>query len=428
MKKIIMVAAFLSYAAVFAQFSVNVESSSDFAAKEAILYTLNGSKDIIAGKENRKGNSWTFKVTNRYVGKMKLYFPDTNSSVTLISENKDVKLKLEAKGSKVNDVQYLDESNILMERIQDNQRKNELIFPALVQIKDYYKKNSEFGAALDKEIRRLGEKTNLDAAKNPFVNFYHSNYNKFLVEQSVQKPATTEDLSNFISSSGEMLESSSLLRPVLVAYLNSGSNLEVDKRVDALIARLNVESPRGQTVLSELIEIFDLYAMTDLKTKYLNYAKNLKCTIHDRLASTLKSNADVELGAVFPDYKFSSAKNTSSKSIHQVKASKKVIVFWSSTCSHCEKELPVLLERYNSMKSQGIEVIGLSLDENKDSYEKRVATLPWINDTELRGWNSSYAETYNVHATPTYFVLDASNKIIGKPDHASDVIAFLNLK
>ena len=272
MKKIFIAAAFLSYAAVFAQFSVNVESSSDFAAKEAILYTLNGSKDIIAGKENRKGNSWTFKVPNRYVGMMKLYFPDTNSSVTLISENKDVKLKLEAKGNKVSDVQYLDESNILMERIQDNQRKNELIFPALVQIKDYYKKNSEFGAALDKEIRRLGEKTNLDAAKNPFVNFYHSNYNKFLVEQSAQKPATTEDLSNFISSSGEMLESSSLLRPVLVAYLNSGSNLEVDKRVDALIARLNVESPRGQTVLSELIEIFDLYAMTDLKTKYLNHA------------------------------------------------------------------------------------------------------------------------------------------------------------
>jgi hypothetical protein len=81
--------------------------------------------------------------------------------------------------------------------------------------------------------------------------------------------------------------------------------------VDKLLDRLKVETPRGQTVLSELIDIFDVYQMDEFK--YLK-AKNLKCTINDRLASTLKSNANVEMGAVFPNYKFQSPLNTTAKS------------------------------------------------------------------------------------------------------------------
>jgi hypothetical protein len=73
---------------------------------------------------------------------------------------------------------------------------------------------------------------------------------------------------------------------------------------------LKVETPRGQTVLSELIDIFDVYDMDEFKNKYLNLAKNLKCTINDRLASTLNLNANVEMGAVFPNYKFQSPVNT----------------------------------------------------------------------------------------------------------------------
>ena len=54
--------------------------------------------------------------------------------------------------------------------------------------------------------------------------------------------------------------------------------------------------------------------------------------------------------------------------------------------------------------------------------------LPWINDSELKGWNSSYSEIYNINATPSYFILDSANKIIAKPNHAADVISYLNLK
>ncbi|MDQ1098777.1 TlpA family protein disulfide reductase [Chryseobacterium camelliae] len=134
------------------------------------------------------------------------------------------------------------------------------------------------------------------------------------------------------------------------------------------------------------------------------------------------------MGAVFPDYKFQSPVNTTAKSLYGVKADKKIIVFWSSTCSHCENELPKLLEKYNELKAKNIQVVGFSLDVDRDSYTNKIKAFPWINDSELKGWNSSFADTYNIHATPTYFILDANNKIISKPEHVGDVLDYFKLK
>ncbi|UZT96923.1 TlpA disulfide reductase family protein [Chryseobacterium fluminis] len=427
MKKIYILSTALTAFSLQAQFTVTVQTPADFKDQDAILYSLNGSKDIIASKEKLKNNTLTFKYPGHYMGMMKIYFPDTNNTFSFISENKNVSIKLLTENNKIKDITYLDEANDLMSKTQEGSQKKELILPALSQIKEYYKDNTDFGKALKTEINRLsGNTEELNQAGHPFIYYYTTNYNKYL-SNDTSKKVSQDEIINFIDKSNDMLETSSLLRPLLVNYLNSGGNTNVAGSVDKLLDRLKVETPRGQTVLSELIDIFDVYEMKDLKDKYLTQAKNLKCTITDRLASTINSNKNVEIGAVFPNYKFHSAVGTTAKSIHEVKADKKVVVFWSSTCSHCETELPQLLAKYNSLKAKNIQVIGLSMDIDKDSYTKKISAFPWINDSELRGWNSTYSETYNVHATPTYFILDANNKIISRPDHVGDVLEYFKL-
>lgn len=427
MKKIVAISALLLLAnSLYAQFKINIDVPAGFNPKEVYLYSLNGSKDILITKEMRKGNGWQIAVTKPYSGMMKLYFPEGNMSVNFISENKDVKMKFDTANGKISNIEYLDESNFLMNNIQDVQQKKEYILPALVQIKDYYKADTQFRKALDTEISRLSVDAQ-DISKFPFINYYNNNYAKFVEKNHAKKPVTHDEIIDFLVKSNEMLETSSLMRPVLLAYLNVGPSTNVSADVDKLLKAVNTETPRGQTVLSELIEIFDVYEMKDLKNKYLTEATNLKCTINDRLAGTIAINKNTEIGAKFPDYVFNKPTKTSAKSLAAVKADKKVIVFWASTCSHCEAELPKLIEKYNAMKAQKIEVIAFSLDSDKAAYDNKVNNLPWINDSELKGWYSSYADTYNVRATPTYFVLDANNTIIAKPDHAADVISYLKL-
>ena len=427
MKKITLILALLIANAYDAQFKISVEAPQSFTPSEVYLYTLNGSKDVLNSKQIKKGSSWQINVAKTYSGMMKLYFPEINASVNFISENKDVKMRFETEKDKIVNIDYLDEANFAMNQMQDIQQKKEFILPALYQIKEYYKQKSDFGTALDNEVNRLSTPTST-LNKFPFVTFYSTNYDKFVEKSANKKPISHEEIIDFLNKSNEMLESSSLMRPVLVAYLNAGSKSTVAAEVDKLLKTLNVETPRGQTVLSELIEIFNTYGMQDLKDKYLTEAKNLKCTINERLTNTIATNMNTEIGAVFPNYVFNRASNTKSKSLHDIKADKKVIIFWASTCSHCETDLPKIIEKYKAIKDSNAEVIAFSLDSDLATYESKVKMLPWINDSELKGWNSSYSEIYNINATPSYFILDSANKIIAKPNHAADVISYLNLK
>ena len=429
MKKIFLIVSILTNVVfLYAQFTVKVEIPQGYQAKDAYLYTVNGSKDILSSKAMAQGQFFTFKHSKNYMGLMKVYFPKTNHSLNLISENKDVSLAFRTKNKKIGQVVFHDEANQLMNKVQDRQKKLELIYPALLQIGEYYQPESDFGIALNKEIASLETQVPIEASKNPFVSFYHENYTKFLVTQAGKPRVSKDDIIGFLNKANELLESSLLMKPVLINYLKMTSANTINEDTDKLINTIGTDSPRGQTVLSELIDIFGMYGMEAQKEKYLAVAKNLKCTINDRLLNTININENIAIGAKMSDTKFTNPVNTKAKSIHEVKADKKIILFWSSTCTHCEKELPEIIAKYNQLKANHIEVIALSLDSDKDVYQDKIKNLPWINDSELKGWNSSYSELYNISATPTFFIVDHQNKIIAKPNSFADAIKFLKLK
>ena len=411
-----------------AQFTIKVESPKDFSFNEAYLYTVNGSKDILIDKAEKKNDTWQFQVKNNYSGLLKVYFPQANTSLNLVSENKNVDLKFSVKNNKVQQIDYYDEVNNIFYSIQDQQKKREQILPALYQIQNFYKENSEFGVALKNEVSNLNSDIVFDSEKHPFISYYFKTYQNFLQESAGKKNPTNDEIITFLNNTQNYLETSSLLKPILLVFLSNTSRSSLGDEVDKLLNAVNVETPRGQTILSELIEIFNVYSIKDLKEKYLTEAKNLKCTINDRLANTIKSNANTEIGKIIPNNTFLNPVNTKVKSLHDVKADKKIIILWSSTCSHCEKEIGEMVLQYNKLKEKNIEVVGLSLDSDAKSYSDKVKMLPWINDTELKGWYSSYVDTYNVHATPTFYIVDAKNKIIANPDNFSESLELLELK
>lgn len=102
-----------------------------------------------------------------------------------------------------------------------------------------------------------------------------------------------------------------------------------------------------------------------------------------------------------------------------------LLIFWSSTCSHCLNELPALhkeLKKFNAIK-----VIAVGLEEDDLNWKKVSATLPSFNHAIALGkWESDYAHTFNIQKTPTYFILDSNKRFIAKPESNTEVIAFLN--
>lgn len=425
MKKLMIASSILWSAFTFAQFNVKVTIPAYLSDSDVYLYGFNGSKEILYSKAKISGNTATFKVDKKYVGMMRAFFQKANSSVNMVSENKDISMKVELDSkNKISNVVFDDQTNQLFSNEIETQKKQELILPALIQIKDYYKPSDQFFKSLDSEINLLSKNDATLYESHPFLDYYQKNQKYSVQEKTTElKP---EDFINFYSKSGEFLETSTILKPSLINFLNV-SKSNVEGSVDKLLDAVNLETPRGQTILSELIDIFNTYNMDKLKDKYLTEANNLKCTINDRLATTLKSNNNTNLGAKFPNINFVNPIHTKVKSLYSIKSAKKVVVFWSSTCSHCEAELPKFLEKYDKLKAQNIEIIGFSMDSNLDEFKNKANLYPWINDSEGKGWYSSYGDTYNIVATPTYFVLDADNKILSKPEHVADVLDYLKV-
>ncbi|MBN2378199.1 TlpA family protein disulfide reductase [candidate division WOR-3 bacterium] len=86
-----------------------------------------------------------------------------------------------------------------------------------------------------------------------------------------------------------------------------------------------------------------------------------------------------------------------------------VAVFWAPWCGPCRKEIPYLVELYNTYNTQGLEVLSIGLDR-RINLERFVSKNP-IPYTVLLDEDASSAETYHVSAIPRSIVIDKKGRI-----------------
>lgn len=409
-----------------AQFDVEIRKNNELKDKEVYLQSLEGSKEILVGKGYFSGNKTKIKVSSPYKGFMRLYFPETNSSIGFISENHKVGVEIQGENSKISKINFDDFENQQFQKLMEFKKRQEFILPGLVQVQSYYQPGEPFYIALQNEISELKKDVEIDEVKYPFTDYYLKNYFKF--SGMDRKNTTRNEIASFIVSSGSFLESSSLMKNILFKFIEVGGKESIDKDTDELLTRLDTTTPRGQLVLSELVDIFGTYNLIEQRDRLLQKAKDLKCTRIDRLENTIKKHDQLKVGAVFSDYRFVDPKNTKAKSISDVSADKKLVLFWASTCIHCQQEIPKIIQAYSEIKSLKGEVIAISLDNDQKKYHQATEPLPWINDSELKGWNAQAVDTYNISGTPTFFLLDRNNRILAIPNTFQDALELIRKK
>ena len=102
-----------------------------------------------------------------------------------------------------------------------------------------------------------------------------------------------------------------------------------------------------------------------------------------------------------------------------------LILFWSSTCPHCLRQVPLLYKYLKDKKN--IKVIAVGLENGPDPWNREMNKYPdFIHVFGKNHWQNKFARAYNIHATPTYIVLDANKTIIAKPYSLEDLKNFIN--
>ncbi len=104
-----------------------------------------------------------------------------------------------------------------------------------------------------------------------------------------------------------------------------------------------------------------------------------------------------------------------------------IIMFWSTTCPHCMKEIPKLHEYTQDNKKIKVIAVGMETEESKGTWKSETYYYPtFTHILGLGKWENPIARDYNVFSTPNYFILDADKTIIDKPYEMVDVKVFFN--
>jgi thiol-disulfide isomerase/thioredoxin len=168
---------------------------------------------------------------------------------------------------------------------------------------------------------------------------------------------------------------------------------------------------RGNSSSTEEIE--ELYNSFSEKVKQSNPAKKVEAYIKDN--QNKKKSVPAIIGNIAPDFSGLTPEGKT-LSLNDVKSKVTIIDFWASWCKPCRRENPNVVKLYEKYHDKGLEIIGVSLDNNgqKKRWVKAIEQdgLTWPQISNLKGWKEPVAVQYGVRSIPATFILDKTGKIV----------------
>lgn len=208
-------------------------------------------------------------------------------------------------------------------------------------------------------------------------------------------------------------------------YVNYSNNVKTQKRlykesVNEILPKIE-NSAFKKEVIEYLINKFEDKKNIELIDFLLeNHYSKLPVEIQDKAFKKEKiALLAAEVGRIAPDFSWKEGDKT--LKISTLKDKKNyLLIFWSTACSHCVREVPqvhAILEEKDS-----IGVVAFALEKDSLGWESFKPNLPgWHHVLGLKKWKNKVARTYNIYATPSYFILDENKKIIAKPEDLKEV-------
>lgn len=240
-----------------------------------------------------------------------------------------------------------------------------------------------------------------------------------------------------VDFNNEILQRSKFLTERMLNYvfgMSSGNGDEVAEYTRNIkVFCKKMEHAPDEIKKSLLIDLWE--QMVDLKLQDVanfiaeDYLMDLCVKLNDQqLLQALIIYKNTSIGNQSPDFslKIQEKEETVTKTLSALDVAENyIIAFWSSSCSHCLKEIPELHKFTETFEEGKLKVIAIGLED--EPYAWNTLTYDFPNFLHVYGedkWDNEIGNSYGVTATPTYFIIDKDKKITAKPDSFEELKQF----
>ena len=106
-----------------------------------------------------------------------------------------------------------------------------------------------------------------------------------------------------------------------------------------------------------------------------------------------------------------------------------LIACWSSWCAPCRKEHPRLKALYRKYKDLGLEIVGISFDNNIASWKKAINDdkLEFTQLIDKKGVSGELGKFYGIEGIPTFFLIDKNGRLVKDHITLSEAETHINM-
>jgi thiol-disulfide isomerase/thioredoxin len=196
---------------------------------------------------------------------------------------------------------------------------------------------------------------------------------------------------------------------------------QTEKRFDAFEKEFGADfSFDGQSPALPMLRGQELQVLAQAPdhTRYDALVKKLAASSNpqlQQLATQAKEQAQrmAELKSKPLDLKFTALDG---QSVDLAKLRGKVVLvdYWATWCPPCREQVPSVAAAYQKYHDKGFEVVGISLDQDKDALTSFIKDhgMAWPQYFDGKGWDNDISSKFGIDAIPAMWLLDKKGMVV----------------